>query len=127
MLNMYTKDELGYKKRVKKKSKRPFELSIICLLIVLFGFFNIISMYIGVYSGIHTIYPAINALVVVFSFVSISGVWNMERWGPITFPLVILLKITVDIIFSTFSAWYLIGFLIAFYFFRFYAKMKHSE
>ena len=73
---MYTKDELGYKKRVKKKSKRPMELTIVCMLVVLFGFFNLIDMFIRVYPGIKTIYPALNALVIVFSFVSISGVWN---------------------------------------------------
>jgi hypothetical protein len=124
---MYTKDELGYKKRVKKKSKRPLDLTIVCILIVLFGFINIISMYIGVYAGIHTIYPAINALMIVFSFVAISGVWSMEKWGPISFPIVVLLKIITDVGFGEFSAWYLLGFIVALYFFRFYSKMKHSE
>ena len=124
---MYIKNELGYKKRVKKKSKRPLDLTIICILIVLFGFANIISMYIGVYSGHHTIYPAVNALMIVFSFVSISGVWSMEKWGPITFPIIVLMKILVDAAFGEFSPWYLTGFVIAIYFFRFYAKMKHSE
>ena len=124
---MYTRDELGYKKRVKKKSKRPLDLTISCVLIVLFGFINIISMYIGVYKGIHTIYPAINALMVVFSFVSISGIWSMEKWGVITFPVVVLLKIIADAMFDAFSPWYLLGFVIALYFFRFYTKMKHSE
>jgi hypothetical protein len=124
---MYTKDALGYKKRVRKKSKRPVELSVICALIVLFGFINIISMYIGEYAGIHTIYPAVNALIIVFSFVSVSGVWSMEKWGPITFPVVVLLKIITDAVFGEFSAWYLLGFIIAFYFFRFYPNMKHSE
>jgi hypothetical protein len=124
---MYTRDELGYKKRAKKKSKRPLDLTIVCILIVLFGFINIISMYIGIYAGIHTIYPAVNALMVVFAFVSISGVWAMERWGAITFPIVVILKIITDTIFGEFSAWYLIGLLISLYFFRFYPKMKHSE
>lgn len=124
---MYTKDELGYKQRVKKKIKRPLGLTIVCLSLILFGFINIISMYIGVYSGIHTIYPAVNALMIVFLFVSISGVWSMEKWGAITFPIVVLMKILVDIGFGEFSAWYLLGFVITLYFFRFYTKMKHTE
>lgn len=124
---MYTRDELGYKKRAKKKSKRPLDLTIVCILIVLFGFANIISMYIGIYSGIHTIYPAINALMIVFSFVSISGVWSMEKWGVITFPIVVILKIIVDLLFGEFLPWYFLGIVISLYFFRFYPKMKHSE
>ena len=125
---MYTKDELGYKKRVKKKSKRPMELTIVCALVVLFGFINLIDMYVRVYPGIRTIYPALNALVIVFSFVSISGVWSMEKWGPITFHFIVLLKILIDlIVLGKFNAWYMLGFIVAVYFFRFYSKMKHSE
>jgi hypothetical protein len=85
-------------------------------------------MYIRVYPGIRTIYPALNALVIVFSFVSISGIWSMEKWGPITFPFIVLFKIMIDVIvLEKFNPWYLLGFIVAAYFFRFYTKMKHSE
>ena len=125
---MYTKDELGYKKRVKKKSQRPMELTIVCALVVLFGFFNLVDMFIRVYPGIKTIYPALNALVIVFSFISISGVWSMEKWGPITFPFIVLFKIMIDVIvLGNLNPWYLLGFVVAVYFFRFFTKMKHSE
>jgi len=125
---MYTKDELGYKKRVKKKSKRPMDLTIVCALVVVLGFINLIDMYVRVYPGIRTIYPALNALVIVFSFVSISGIWSMEKWGPITFPFIVLFKIMIDVIvLEKFNPWYLLGFIVAVYFFRFYTKMKHSE
>jgi hypothetical protein len=124
---MYTKDHLGYKKRIKKKSKRPIPLTVICVLLVLWGLFNLVSMYIRVYQGIHTIYPAINALMIVFLFVSVSGIWSMEKWGPITFPIVVLLKIIVDLIFGFYSSWYLLGFVLSIYFLRFYTKMRHTE
>jgi len=125
---MYTKDELGYKRKGKKKSKRPMELSIVCGLVVLYGMLNLILMYTPQYIETNAIYPAVNALVIVFSFVSISGIWSMEKWGPITFPFVVLLKIVMDfIILGKFNPWYLTGFIIAAFFFRFYHKMKHSE
>jgi hypothetical protein len=124
---MYTKDQLGYKKRLKKKSTRPLPITIICILIVLWGIWNLVSMYINVYRGVYAIYPAVNALMIVFSFVSISGVWSMEKWGPITFPVIVTVKIITDLIFNTFTPWYLLGYVIAFYFFRHLKDMKRSE
>jgi len=132
---MYTKDELGYKKRLKKRSKRPMGLTIVCALVVLFGFIYLIEIYLNVpkmnlgeHPGMKTIYPALNALVIVFSFVSISGVWSMEKWGPITFPFIVLFKILIDLLLlQKFNPWYLLGFVVAVYFFRFYKQMKHSE
>jgi hypothetical protein len=124
---MQTKDELGYKKRSRKKSKRPLDLSIICVLVVLLGFYNIIDMFMHVYERVYTLYPALNALVVVFSFVSISGIWSMEKWGPVSFPFVVLLKILIDLIFGKFVVWYLLGLVLAIYFLRYLPKMRNVE
>lgn len=124
---MYTKDQLGYKRRLKNKSKRPLDITILCIFLVLLGLWNLVSMYINVYKGPYAIYPAANALMIVFSFVSISGIWSMEKWGTITFPIVVALKLITDLIFSTFNVWYLLAFVIAIYFFRYYKKMRRSE
>ena len=124
---MYSKDQLGYKKRLKRKSVRPLPVTILCILIVSWGIWNLISMYINVYNGVYAIYPAVNALMVVFSFVAISGVWSMEKWGAITFPAIVTLKIIADLIFGTFIAWYLLGYVIAVVFLRYYPKMRKSE
>jgi hypothetical protein len=84
-------------------------------------------MYINLYKGVYAIYPAVNALMIVFSFVSISGIWSMEKWGAITFPVVVTIKIITDLIFSNFSGWYLLGYVVAIYFFTFYKQMRRSE
>jgi hypothetical protein len=124
---MYVKDDLGYKRKVKRLPKRPPLLTVVCILLVLFGFWNIISMYMRVYPGINTLYPALNALMVVFSFVSISGVWSMEKWGAITFPIVVTLKLLVDLIFGQFHPLYLLGYAVAGFFFLYYRQMRRTE
>lgn len=124
---MYVKDDLGYKRKVKRLPKRPALLTAVCILIVLFGFGNIISMYMRVYPGISTLYPALNALMVVFSFVAISGVWSMEKWGPISFPIVVTLKLLIDLVFSQFNPWYLLGYAVAGFFLIYYQKMRKTE
>lgn len=124
---MQVKDELGYKKRSKKKSRRPLDLSIVCVMVVLLGFYNIIDMFMNVYERVYTLYPALNALVVVFSFVSVSGIWSMEKWGPFSFPFVMILKLLIDLIFGKFIIWYLLGLPLAVYFLRYVKKMRNSE
>ncbi|MBU6157550.1 MAG: hypothetical protein KGP35_00840 [Bacteroidetes bacterium] len=124
---MQIKDELGYKKRSRKKSRRPLDLSIVCVIVVLLGFYSIIDMFMHVYERVYTLYPALNALVVVFSFVSLSGIWSMEKWGPISFPFVVVLKLLIDLIFGKFVVWYLLGLVLAIYFLRFLPKMRNSE
>ena len=124
---MHTKDPLGYKRRHKKKSIRPLSVTILCVLIVLWGLWNLIAMYINVYKGVYAVYPAVNALMIVFSFVTISGIWSMEKWGTITFPIVITVKIIADLIFDAFSGWHLLAYVAALYFFRFYSQMRRSD
>jgi hypothetical protein len=96
---MYIKDDLGYKKKVGKKSKRPLLLTILCILFVLYGFAEIINSYVNTYQGMKTFYPAFNSLMVVFGFVAISGIWSMEKWGPISLSIVLPLKVIVELIF----------------------------
>jgi hypothetical protein len=96
---MYTKDELGYKKKIRQKSKRPVFLTLLCYLFVLYGFAEIINSYVNTYQGMKTFYPAFNSLMVVFGFVAISGIWSMEKWGPISLSIVFPLKVLVEIIF----------------------------
>lgn len=124
---MYVKDDLGYKKRLKKKTPRPTLVTLVCLAIIAYGFWNIISSYIGVYSGIGTLYPAVNALMVVFSFVAVSGVWSMEKWGPVSFVIVVVLKLLIDAGFGHFNPWFLLGFIPAAYFLLLLPKMRMTD
>jgi hypothetical protein len=79
------------------------------------------------YKGFYAIYPAVNALMIVFSFVSISGIWSMEKWGAVSFPIVLTLKMIVDLYSKEFNPWYLLGYAVAFYFFRYFSLMRRSE
>lgn len=125
---MHTKDQLGYKRRVvKKKSKRPLHITIICLVIVAYGFWSLISSYIGEYKDFGVLYPAANALMIVFTFVAISGVWSMEKWGPISFIIVVLLKLLTDALWGYFNVWMLLGFIPAVVFLLLIKKMKNVE
>jgi hypothetical protein len=124
---MYVKDEYGYKKRVRKKTNRPLLITMLCLIIIAFGFWSLISSYIGIYQGFGTLYPAANALMIVFSFVAVSGVWNMEKWGSVTFPIVVGLKILFDLMFGHFNGWYLLGFIPAAIFIIMLPKMRRTE
>jgi hypothetical protein len=124
---MYVKDELGYKKRVKHKIKRPILITVLCISVVLFGFWSLISSYIGIYSGFGTMYPAANALMIVFSFVAISGVWVMEKWGPIAYNIVIALKLLIDAAFGHFNAWYLLAFVPGILFLIIMPRMRKTN
>ncbi len=124
---MYSKDEFGYKKRVRKKTKRPGYITYLCLAVIVFGFWNIIASYIGIYQGFGTLYPAANALMIVFSFVAISGVWSMEKWGAISFPIVVVLKLLVDSLWGHFNPWVLLAFIPAAVFIYILPKMKRVD
>ena len=124
---MYVKDQFGYKKRVKRKVNRPKFITALCLLLIAYGFWSIISSYIGVYSGFGTLYPAMSALMIVFSFDAISGVWSMEKWGPISFAIVIALKIFMDALWGKFNPWFLLAIIPAIIFFLQFPKMKKTE
>lgn len=124
---MYVKNEFGYKKRVKRKIKRPLIITLACIGIVLFGFWNIISSYIGIYSGFGTLYPASNALMIVFSFVAVSGVWVMEKWGAIAFNIVVVLKLIIDSAFGHFNPWYLLAFIPGIIFLVILPKMRSTD
>jgi hypothetical protein len=63
----------------------------------------------------------------VFSFVGLSGVWAMEKWGAISFAIVVVLKVLVDLIFSNFQWYILLGFIPAVLFLLALPKMKNTD
>lgn len=123
-------DELGYKKRGRKRNPRPLLITILCSLLFAYGLWEIVYSFTGnivLKGGVDTLYPAINALMMVFAFVGLSGVWSMEKWGPISFVIVITLKLLVDAMFSHFSWWYALGYIPAVLFLLALPKMKKTE
>lgn len=124
-------DEYGYKVKMgRKKSIRPKVITIICVILFAFGLWEIINSFTGnitLHGGVDTLYPAINALMIVFCFVGLSGVWAMEKWGPISFIIVLTLKLLVDLIFSHFNWPYMLGYIPAVLFLLALPKMKNTD
>lgn len=124
-------DKYGYKKKGRSKTPRPLLVTILCALLFAWGLWEIAYSYTGNTalnkSGVDTLYPAVNALMMVFSFVALSGVWSMEKWGPITFAIVVSLKILVDLMFGHFNAVYFIGFVPAIIFLLNMKKMRKTD
>ncbi len=123
-------DELGYKKKGRKRNPRPLLITILCSLLFAYGLWEIVYSFTGnivLKGGVDTLYPAINALMMVFAFVGLSGVWSMEKWGPVSFVIVITLKLLVDAMFSHFSWWYALGYIPAVLFLLALPKMKKTE
>lgn len=123
-MSMY--DQYGYKRSRKKRKPIPLQLRFVCAVMFAYGIFEIIHTYTGIYSGVHVLYPAVNALVIVFSFVALSGIWSFEKWGPISFIIVLLLKYLVDFLFGKFDTWLLTGLIPALYFMTYYKKMRKT-
>jgi hypothetical protein len=101
---MYVKDDLGYKKKVRHRSKRPFILTLICMVFVGYGFYDIVNSFftpikLNCDNSLCLFYPAFNSLMVVFGFVSISGIWSMEKWGPISLSIILPLNLITELIF----------------------------
>ena len=130
-MNEIKYDQYGYKKKGGKRSPRPQLVTILCVLLFAWGLWEIAYSYTGNTalnkSGVDTLYPAVNALMMVFSFVALSGVWSMEKWGPITFAIVLSLKILVDLMFGHFNTMYFIGFVPAILFLINMKKMRRTS
>ena len=125
---MEHRDHLGYKrKREGRRSKRSPVITGLCIALFAFGLFSIVNTFTGLYQGLNTLYAAVNALMIVFSFVGLSVVWAMEKWGPVSFAIVVALKILMDLIFGNFQWYYLLGFIPAAIFLLAMRKMKNTE
>lgn len=102
----------------------PLVVLILCGLLFAYGIVEIIYTFSGAYGQLHVAYSAVNAFIVILSFVALSGVWAFEKWGPIAFALVIALKAGSDLFFGNFQLWQLLSVLPAIVFLAFYKQMK---
>lgn len=112
------------KKAKANQVSPPLTITILCGLLFAYGIFEIIYTFSGAYGHLHVAYSAINAFIVVLSFVALSGVWAFEKWGPIAFALVIALKAGSDLLFGNFQLWQLVSVLPAIIFLAVYKQMK---
>ena len=124
-------DQYGYKRKRAKKSPRPQLITILCVLLFAWGLWEIVYSFTGNTalnkSGVDTLYPAVNALMMVFSFVALSGTWSMEKWGPISFVIVVTLKLLVDLLFGHFNWMYALGYIPAVVFLLSLKKMRMTD
>lgn len=130
-MSQLAQDQYGYKRKRSQKSPRPLLITVLCLLLFAWGLWEIVYSFTGNTasntSGFNTLYPAVNALMMVFSFVAVSGVWSMEKWGPVSFIIVLTLKLLVDLFFGQFNWWYMMGYAAAVVFLLAMSKMRNSE
>jgi hypothetical protein len=130
-MTQLAQDQYGYKRKRSKKSPRPLLITVLCLLLFAWGLWEIVYSFTGntaaYTSGFNTLYPAVNALMMVFSFVAVSGVWSMEKWGPVSFVIVLTLKLLVDLFFEQFNWWYMLGYAAGVIFLLAMSKMRNSE
>lgn len=123
-------DHYGYKTKGSRKNKRPQLITILCAILFTYGLWEIVYSFTGnivLKGGVDTLYPAVNALMVVFSFVGLSGVWTMEKWGPISFVIVVTLKLLTDAIFGHFNWLFLLGYIPAIIFLLALPKMRNTD
>lgn len=107
-----------------KEVSPPLVVLILCGLLFAYGIFEIIYTFSGAYGHLHVAYSAVNAFIVVLSFVALSGVWAFEKWGSIAFALVIAFKAGSDFLFDNFQIWQLLSVLPAIVFLLYYKQMK---
>lgn len=123
-------DNYGYKRKRSNRRPRPMLVTILCSVLFAYGLWEIVYSFTGnivLKGGVDTLYPAVNALMVVFSFVGLSGVWTMEKWGPISFAIVVSLKLLVDAIFGHFNWVFVLGYIPAIIFLLALPKMRNTD
>lgn len=89
---------------------RPIAVTIVSVVMLVLGVWNVIYSFTGVYAPFGLLYTAFHTLLTVVMFAGISGIWSMERWGVIVFSIVMALKFGLDVYSGAFS--YLIFLLL---------------
>lgn len=99
-------------------------LKVICGLMYVYGLFQIIYAFTGAYGNVHVAYSAVNAFIIILSFVALSSVWSLEKWGALSFLGVLLLSYLSDFFFGNFRWWTLAGLVPAFLFFLLLKRIR---
>lgn len=121
--------ELPHQNPSTEKSPVPalWELSIlkvICGVMYVYGLVQIIYTFTGAYGHVHVAYSAVNAFIIILSFVALSSVWSLEKWGALGFLGVLLLSYLSDFFFGNFRWWTLAGLVLAFLFFLLLKRIR---
>ena len=87
---------------------RPSLVTAVCIILFVTGLLSIVFSFFGEYAKFGVLYSALNMLLTVTIFASLSGVWEMERWGVWLFSALIVVKFGVDVFFHAFSIWELL-------------------
>jgi hypothetical protein len=103
---------------------RPRWITITVSLMFAVGIFNIMFAFTGATARYGMFYPAVQVLLTIGFITSLSGIWEMERWGLVLLPIILAVALAADLYLGAFRYYTLAlwGPMIAFAWNRRYFK-----
>lgn len=83
-------------------SSRPRWITLTLSLLFAAGIFNILVAFTGATARYGMFYPALQVLLTIGFLMALSGIWEMERWGLVLLPLVLLAAMGIDLYLGAF-------------------------
>jgi hypothetical protein len=81
---------------------RPRWISVTVGLLFAAGIFNILVAFTGATARYGMFYPAVQVLTTIGFVLALSGIWEMERWGLILLPVILLISLGIDLYLEAF-------------------------
>jgi hypothetical protein len=81
---------------------RPRWITVTVSLLFAAGIFNILVAFTGATARYGMFYPALQLLFTIGYLLALSGIWEMERWGLILFPIILTAALAADIYLGAF-------------------------
>ncbi len=78
------------------KTTRPTLVTVTVYLLFAAGLFQIIYSFTGATATFGRFYPAIQVLLVILSFVALTGILSMEKWGVWLFLATLAARVLID-------------------------------
>ena len=95
---------------------RPRWISVTAGLLFAAGIFNILMAFTGATARYGMFYPAVQVLLTIGYLTALSGLWEMERWGLILLPFVLVAALVTDLWLGAFRYYNLLPWLPMFVF-----------
>jgi hypothetical protein len=90
---------------------RPRWISVTAGLLFAAGIFNILMAFTGATARYGMFYPAVQVLLTIGYLTALSGIWEMERWGFILLPFVLVAALATDLWLGAFRYYNLLPWL----------------
>ncbi|MCX7728167.1 MAG: hypothetical protein N2203_01735 [Bacteroidia bacterium] len=82
--------------KLSKTMKRPWYISLFCIVGWLWLFVLFPSIFSPETKKIHILLPSLYGIIVAFLFIALVGVWHLKRWGLEVFFVFLFLKNFID-------------------------------